>query len=229
MEQTGQGSHLGSMTQDQIRAYARSKSDQDFFQEYIMLSKEEQLYVFTKLDDESKKMIYREYEQNSAAKANPFHNLQGEALEEKYFSLTKEEQSKAWANLDENQRKHVWAIYESKQAEGSKGKPAQNRAEGNTNTVQQTPNSNPREISDEKEKEQSKSDKIMGLAPGYRKPIIAGFSDEALIEFYDGITVNQYKLTFWGEISDMQKQVITSNHEVKKREKMLKDLEGSIL
>lgn len=196
-----------------------------------MLSKEEQLYVFTKLDDDSKKMIYREYEQNSATKTNPFHNLQGEALEEKYFSLTKEEQGKAWANLDENQRKYVWAIYENRQAEGNQGKPTQNRAEGNTNTVQQTPNSDPREISEEKEKEkeQSKSDKIMGLAPGYRKPIIAGFSDEALIEFYDGITIDQHKITLWGEISDMQKQVINSNHEVKKREKMLKDLEGSIL
>lgn len=227
MKETGQGSHLGSMTQDQIRAYARSKSDQDFFQEYIMLSKEEQLYVFTKLDDDSKKMIYREYEQNSASKANPFHNLQGEALEEKYFSLTKEDQAKAWANLDEHQRKHVWSIYESRNAEGSQGKPVKNRTEGNTETIKQTSNSDPKEPL--VEKEQSKSDKIMSLAPAYRKPIIAGFSDEALIEFYDGITVDQNKLTFWGEISDMQKQVITSNHEVKKREKMLKDLEGSIL
>jgi hypothetical protein len=227
MKETGQGSHLGSMTQDQIRAYARSKSDQDFFQEYIMLSKEEQLYVFTKLDDDSKKMIYREYEQNNASKANPFYDLQGEVLEDKYFSLSKEDQAKAWANLDENQRKHVWSVYESRNAEGSQGKPVKNRTEGNTETAKQNSNSDPKEPL--VKKEQSKSDKIMSLAPAYRKPIIAGFTDEALIEFYDGITVDQNKLTFWGEISDMQKQVITSNHEVKKREKMLKDLEGIIL
>jgi hypothetical protein len=57
-----------------------------------------------------------------------------------------------------------------------------------------------------------------------RKPIIMGFDDTRLIEFYDLISSDQNKFKFWQEIDTRQKQVITTAHELKKRQKALEDL-----
>lgn len=200
------GHNLAAMESSTLIEYAYSMPEEEFFQEYIALSKEDQLVVFGKLDDHLKTMIWREYENVNKAKENPFFNLEGQELEEKYFGLTKEDQGKAWAHLDENQRKHVWAVFESRKAqEGDK------QAEEKPKVAEET-----------------ESDKIMKLTPNLRRPIIAGFSDDKLIQFYAGITKDQAKLTLWQEIDDRQKQVITTDHEIKKREKMLKDLEGTL-
>lgn len=209
-------SPLVLMSPEELAQYAANKAEEDLFAEYIQLPKEQQLAVYNKLNKEKQQVIWKQYDVQKKKSENPFYQLQGEELEAKYFALGKEEQLKVWGMLDEAQKKHIWAIYEAKKAQEAAG----------TNQGASSLQS-PRDQKAENIEKETESDKIMKLTPSLRTPIINGYGDEGLVEFYKGITKDEAKLVFWRELDDRQKQVIRTASEVEQKEKALKSLEGN--
>ena len=66
----------------------------------------------------------------------------------------------------------------------------------------------------------------MKLTPSLRKPIVDGYDDEKLIQFYKLISKKEDILLLWNELDARQKQVIKTASEVEEREKALKALES---
>lgn len=198
---------LASLGQTELLIYVTQHTDEQLFKEYIKLSKDDQLKVYTNLPPEKQTMIWKEYENEEARKRNPFHGLKGEELEREYFALSKDDQLKAYELLTDNQKAHVWKIFEKQKAE-EKGKEKEHP-----------------ESTSERGPDDKKVQTIMSLPSAARKEVLATYDDKSLVEFYKKVTIPAQQMTLWQELNSHQQGAILKAVELHNKEKNLKSLE----